>query len=57
MSIVYYLLQVTALGNPRLLERVSNTLKELHRLVECFDADNDGYITKEEFFKVLSGCN
>lgn len=46
------LAQVTALGNPKLLERVSNTLKELHNLFDRFDVDHDGFITRDEFFRV-----
>ncbi|KAK9799009.1 hypothetical protein WJX73_003308 [Symbiochloris irregularis] len=45
-------IKVTALGNPKLLERVSTTLSELHRLFERFDTDDSGFITKDKFFKV-----
>lgn len=45
-------MQVTALGNPKLLERVSNTLSELHKLFERFDTDDSGFITKDKFFRV-----
>ena len=45
-------MQVTGLGNPHLLERVSNTLNQMRSLFKTFDEDSDGYITKEEFAKV-----
>ena len=47
-------MQVTGLGNPHLLERVSNTLNQMRSLFKAFDQDSDGYITKEEFAKVQS---
>jgi Ca2+-binding EF-hand superfamily protein len=40
---------VTALGNPKLLERVSACLVQCRALFSRFDTDNRGYITKERF--------
>ena len=45
-------MQVTGLGNPHLLERVSNTLNEMRLLFKSFDEDSDGFVTKDEFAKV-----
>lgn len=47
--------QVTALGNPKLLERVSGALTALQNLFAQFDKDMNNMITKEEFSQV-SGC-
>ena len=40
---------MTALGNPKLLERVSACLVQCRALFSRFDTDNRGYITKERF--------
>lgn len=47
-------LQVTALGNPKLLERVSGALIALQNLFAQFDKDMNNKITKEEFSQVSS---
>lgn len=41
--------QVTALGQPKLLERVSASLVAIQNLFRTFDADLDGVITREDF--------
>jgi Ca2+-binding EF-hand superfamily protein len=41
--------QVTALGNPILLERMSTALTEMKNLFKKFDSNGDGTITREEF--------
>lgn len=48
--------QVTALGNPHLLERVSQTLKQMRILFKTFDHDNDGFVTKQEFAEASRPC-
>ena len=45
--------QVTALGQPKLLERVSNGLIQLRRLFQNFDINLNGEIDRDEFAKVL----
>ena len=40
---------MTALGNPKLLERVSNALLALRDLFKQFDADSNNIVTREEF--------
>ena len=50
-------MQVTGLGNPHLLERVSNTLNEMRLLFKSFDEDSDGFVTKDEFAKVKKWKN
>ena len=47
-------MQVTALGNPKLLERVSGALIALQNLFSQFDMDMNNTITREEFSQVLS---
>ena len=50
------MVQVTALGNPHLLERVSNTLKQMRKLFRSFDTNGDGYVTKAEFSEASCCC-
>ena len=45
--------QVTALGQPKLLERVSDSLVSVHNLFRRFDEDLNGVVTRDEFEKVL----
>jgi hypothetical protein len=47
-------LQVTALGQPKLLERVSDSLNAVHNLFRRFDEDLNGVVTRDEFEKVGS---
>lgn len=42
-------IKVTALGNPKLLERMSQAIVESKRLFQKFDTNLDGYVTREEF--------
>lgn len=44
--------QVTALGQPKLLERVSDSLVSVHNLFRRFDEDLNGVVTRDEFEKV-----
>jgi hypothetical protein len=44
--------QVTALGQPKLLERVSDSLNAVHNLFRRFDEDLNGVVTRDEFEKV-----
>eukprot|EP00934_Nitzschia_sp_Nitz4_P008861 Nitzschia sp. Nitz4//scaffold179_size51476//38049//39828//NITZ4_006930-RA/size51476-augustus-gene-0.3-mRNA-1//-1//CDS//3329539228//8851//frame0 len=46
--------KVTALGNPTLLARMSTAIVESQRLFHKFDADQDGFVGREEFEE---GCN
>ena len=41
--------QVTALGQPKLLERVSNSLIAVQHLFRRFDHDLNGVVTRDEF--------
>lgn len=41
--------KITALGNPKLLERVSTSIVEIRNLFHKFDVDNSGLISKAEF--------
>jgi proline dehydrogenase len=43
--------KLTALGNPKLLERMSTAIVEIKALFEKFDTVGDGYVTKEEFIE------
>ena len=45
----YAAVKVTALGNPKLLARMSQAIVEAKRLFEKFDTNNDGFIQREEF--------
>lgn len=45
-------LQLTALGNPRLLERVSAGLLAINGLFSEFDLNHDQQISHEEFNQV-----
>ena len=47
---------MTALGNPKLLERVSAGLLAIKNLFSRFDLDHDDVITREEFSSVSSPC-
>ena len=42
-------IKVTALGNPQLLERMSDAITEVKKLYQKFDLDQDGIINREEF--------
>lgn len=44
-------IKITALGNPKLLKRVSITLNEMRRLFVKFDSKGTGIITAEDFLK------
>ena len=44
-------LKVTALGNPELLERMSDVIVEVNRLFSKFDEKDCGFISREEFVK------
>mmetsp|Transcript_5093 Transcript_5093/g.14616 ORF Transcript_5093/g.14616 Transcript_5093/m.14616 type:complete len:636 (-) Transcript_5093:748-2655(-) len=46
--------KVTALGQPKLLERVSNSLVAVHNLFRRFDEDLNGVVTRDEFEMVYS---
>mgnify|MGYP005680704701 CR=1 FL=1 len=45
----YAAVKVTALGNPKLLARLSTAIVEAKRLFEVFDLDGDGLLSREEF--------
>lgn len=45
----YAAIKVTALGNPKLLEKMSRALREVKNLYSKFDVDKDGFIAKAEF--------
>eukprot|EP00527_Entomoneis_sp_CCMP2396_P007766 CAMPEP_0198144948 /NCGR_PEP_ID=MMETSP1443-20131203/19786_1 /TAXON_ID=186043 /ORGANISM="Entomoneis sp., Strain CCMP2396" /LENGTH=577 /DNA_ID=CAMNT_0043808447 /DNA_START=83 /DNA_END=1816 /DNA_ORIENTATION=- len=45
----YAAIKVTALGNPKLLARMSQAIMEAHRLFEQFDIDKDGTVSREDF--------
>lgn len=45
----YAAIKVTALGNPKLLERMSRAIIETQNLFAKFDIDGDGFISREEF--------
>jgi hypothetical protein len=45
-------MQITALGLPKLLERVSSALLAIRSLFIHFDADGNGWVTREEFARV-----
>ena len=42
-------IKVTALGNPKLLSRISNAIVESRKLFQKFDSNLDGYVTRDEF--------
>ena len=46
--------QVTALGNPKLLERVSNGVLVLRNLFKQFDTDDNNVVSRDEFAQVSS---
>ncbi len=41
--------KVTALGNPKLLSRMSQAINESKKLFQKFDSNLDGYVSREEF--------
>jgi proline dehydrogenase len=41
--------KVTALGNPKLLSRMSTAIVESKKLFQKFDTNLDGYVTRDEF--------
>ncbi len=45
----YAAIKVTALGNPKLLARLSTAIVEAKRLFSIFDGNGDGLITRQEF--------
>jgi proline dehydrogenase len=45
----YAAIKVTALGNPKLLSRMSQAITEAKRLFEKFDGNMDGFVSREEF--------
>ena len=45
----YAAVKVTALGNPKLLERMSRAIVEAQNLFAKFDRDADGVVSKDEF--------
>ena len=49
--------QITALGNPKLLERVAAGLMAIRNLFSQFDLDMNNVITREEFIKVSRICD
>lgn len=49
---VHVHVQITALGNPKLLERVAAGLMAIRNLFSQFDLDMNNVITREEFIKV-----
>ena len=46
------MVQITALGNPKLLERVAAGLMAIRNMFSQFDEDMNNVITREEFIKV-----
>ena len=44
-------IKITALGNPKLLERMSAAIIEIRKLFEKFDKSGDGYVSKENFLR------
>lgn len=47
-------MQLTALGNPKLLERTSSGLKAIEGLFADFDLNHDQTISHEEFNQVTA---
>lgn len=45
----YAAIKMTALGNPKLLTRLSNAIVEAKRLFSVFDLNGDGIISRDEF--------
>jgi proline dehydrogenase len=45
----YAAIKVTALGNPKLLARMSQAIVEVKKLFMLFDENNDGYVSRAEF--------
>ena len=45
----YAAIKITALGNPKLLARLSTAIVEAKRLFAVFDSTGDGLISREEF--------
>ena len=44
-------IKLTALGNPKLLERMSTAINEIKALFQKFDTGGDGYVTREQFLE------
>jgi proline dehydrogenase len=47
-------IKVTALGNPKLLARMSQAIVEAKKLFEIFDTSMNGYVSREEFEQAYS---
>lgn len=47
-------IKCTALGNPELLKRVSNTLVEIKNLFMKLDLQDSGYVRREDFLKTFN---
>ena len=45
----YAAIKITALGNPKLLDKMSRALREVKNLYGKFDVDGDGLISRKEF--------
>lgn len=45
----YAAVKITALGNPKLLDKMSKALREIKNLYGKFDVDQDGLISRKEF--------
>eukprot|EP00980_Cylindrotheca_fusiformis_P020665 scaffold7703_cov127-Cylindrotheca_fusiformis.AAC.14 len=45
----YAAVKVTALGNPKLLSRMSQAINEAKRLFQMFDKNGDGFVSRDEF--------
>ena len=50
--LIWIMVQITALGNPKLLERVAAGLMAIRNMFSQFDEDMNNVITREEFIKV-----
>jgi proline dehydrogenase len=46
-------LKITALGNPKLLERVSQTITAVRDLFHRYDRDGDGLLSRDEFVEAF----
>ena len=45
----YAAVKITALGNPKLLDKMSRAIREVKNLYSKFDVDEDGLISRKEF--------